>query len=181
MEKSVILVNSGDWSGNLCYTDHPCVCVLEAGFSHTHSFIFHIPHSLCHIHTNSCILKAAHTHAHSHTCTCSEPDLYLLLYPVSLGAPCPAHMIAPFPGPLLPAFTLFPWQLSFKWVEHLLSARLVKNSFPKSDTGNQLLLSRCLSFLLGVTTVSPLTVGHTYCVHLLQHTHIRSHTHIESF
>lgn len=136
----MIFIKSWDGSDNLHYTDHHCVCFLQAGFSHTNSFISIVP--------NSCILKATHTHAPTHTCTCSEPDLYLLLYPVSLGTPCPAHMIAPFPGPLLPAFTLFPWQLSFKWVEPLLSARLVKNSFPKSDTGNQLLLSQRFLFLL---------------------------------
>lgn len=130
---------------DICITQIISESVSSRRVSHTHSRLyFHCSPLFSHMHTNSCILKAAHTHAS----TSSEPDLYLLLYPVSVGTPCPAHMIAPFPGPLLPAFTLFPWQLSFKWVEPLLSARLVKNSLPKSDSGNQLSLSPRFSLLL---------------------------------
>lgn len=93
--------------------------------------------------------------------TCSEPDLYLLLYPVSLGAPCPAHMIAPFPGPLLPAFTPFPWQLSFKWPEPFrYQPDLSKTASQRVTlrTGRHYLLPeflRCHRFFL-------LTVGHTF-------------------
>lgn len=145
------------------------------GFSLTHrGLYFHCSPSLCHMRTNSRIPKAAHRH------TCSEPDLYLPLSPVSLGTPCPAHMIAPFPGPLLPAFTLFPWQLSLKWVKPMLSA---KGSFPKnSGSGNQLL---AISFSLlqkvfKVSALFPLSEQHTPTFHPPHHaycTYTHTHTH----
>lgn len=95
--------------------------------------------------------------------------------------PCPAHMIAPFPGPLLPAFTPFPWQLSFKWVEPLISARLVKTSFAKSDTGNQLhAITMLLTSLLGVPAVSPQTGEHTPTVRPLRRT-VHGNTHTEEY
>lgn len=116
-----------------------CVCVCLGGGSLTHRGLYFFCSSLfCHMPTGASL--------NPHTC--AEPDLYLLLYPVWLGTPCPAHMIAPFPGPLLPAFTPFPWRLSLEWAKPPLSGRLVKNCFLKSDGENQ--TSYLLRFFLNV-------------------------------
>lgn len=172
----MIVVKAGDFCGNLHETDQNRICFLGVGFSLTHrGLYFHCSPSLCHMRPNSRILKAAHRH------TCSEPDLYLLLSPVSLGTPCPAHMIAPFPGPLLPAFTPFPRQLSLKWVEPLLSARLVKSSFPKAaavGTDCSLSLSHFFFKVFKVSALFPLRTSRTRLPSALLITHtVHTHTH----